>query len=110
MATRQLDLIHPGEILREEFMAPLELSTNALALALRVPATASARSSAAGVRSAPTPRCGWGATLAPAPISGWDCRRSTTCGRRRANWAAGSSKRFIPGLPDSERGSATPVP
>ena len=39
MVTRQLDPIHPGEILREEFMAPLELSTNALALALRVPAT-----------------------------------------------------------------------
>ena len=30
---------HPGEILREEFMAPLGLSANALALALRVPAT-----------------------------------------------------------------------
>lgn len=30
---------HPGEILREEFMAPLKLSANALALALRVPAT-----------------------------------------------------------------------
>ena len=39
MATMQLDPIHPGEILREEFMAPLELSANALALALRVPAT-----------------------------------------------------------------------
>ena len=30
---------HPGEILREEFMGPLGLSANALALALRVPAT-----------------------------------------------------------------------
>jgi len=30
---------HPGEILREEFMVPLKLSANALALALRVPAT-----------------------------------------------------------------------
>jgi addiction module HigA family antidote len=30
---------HPGEILREEFMKPLGLSANALALALRVPAT-----------------------------------------------------------------------
>ena len=30
---------HPGEILREEFMAPLALSANALATALRVPAT-----------------------------------------------------------------------
>ena len=29
----------PGEVLREEFMKPLGLSANALALALRVPAT-----------------------------------------------------------------------
>ena len=29
----------PGEVLREEFMVPLRLSANALALALRVPAT-----------------------------------------------------------------------
>lgn len=31
--------IHPGEHLREDFMKPLGLSVNALALALRVPAT-----------------------------------------------------------------------
>jgi len=31
--------LHPGEMLREEFMVPLGLSANALALALRVPAT-----------------------------------------------------------------------
>jgi addiction module HigA family antidote len=31
--------IHPGEILLEEFMEPLGLSSNALSLALRVPAT-----------------------------------------------------------------------
>jgi len=31
--------IHPGEILREEYLEPLGLSANALALALRVPAT-----------------------------------------------------------------------
>lgn len=31
--------IHPGEILREEFLIPLDMSVNALALALRVPAT-----------------------------------------------------------------------
>jgi antitoxin HigA-1 len=29
---------HPGEVLREEFMVPLSLSANKLALALRVPA------------------------------------------------------------------------
>ena len=31
--------IHPGEILREEFLLPLGLSANALSLALLVPAT-----------------------------------------------------------------------
>jgi addiction module HigA family antidote len=31
--------IHPGEILREEYLQPLELSVNALATNLRVPAT-----------------------------------------------------------------------
>ena len=31
--------MHPGEILREEFMAPMGISANALAMALRVPAT-----------------------------------------------------------------------
>ncbi|UIF90776.1 HigA family addiction module antitoxin [Cupriavidus sp. UYPR2.512] len=30
--------IHPGEILREEFLVPLDMSANALALALRVTA------------------------------------------------------------------------
>lgn len=30
--------IHPGEVLREEFLEPLGLSANALATALRVPA------------------------------------------------------------------------
>lgn len=31
--------VHPGEMLREEFMVPLGLSANALAIALRVPST-----------------------------------------------------------------------
>jgi addiction module HigA family antidote len=31
--------VHPGEVLREEYLAPLGLSVNALATALRVPAT-----------------------------------------------------------------------
>lgn len=35
----RLVAIHPGEFLREDFMKPLSLSINALALALRVPAT-----------------------------------------------------------------------
>ena len=31
--------IHPGEVLREDFLVPLNMSVNALAQALRVPAT-----------------------------------------------------------------------
>ena len=31
--------VHPGEVLREDFLIPLGLSVNALALALGVPAT-----------------------------------------------------------------------
>jgi antitoxin HigA-1 len=37
-STELLPLITPGEFLVEEFLAPLGLSANALALALRVPA------------------------------------------------------------------------
>ncbi|MCW5982911.1 MAG: HigA family addiction module antidote protein [Bryobacteraceae bacterium] len=35
----RLPPVHPGEILREEFLFPLGMSANELALALRVPAT-----------------------------------------------------------------------
>ena len=37
--TDRVVAIHPGEYLREDFMRPLQLSVNALSLALRVPAT-----------------------------------------------------------------------
>jgi len=39
MIKNNLRPIHPGEILREEFLLPLGLSANALSLALLVPAT-----------------------------------------------------------------------
>jgi len=38
-ARDRLPAIHPGEILREEFLAPLGMTAHELALALRVPAT-----------------------------------------------------------------------
>ena len=37
--SKQLSPIHPGEILREDFMKPLDISMNRLALELRVPVT-----------------------------------------------------------------------
>ena len=39
MKRKQLDPIHPGEVLEEEFMLPLGLSANALAKAIDVPVT-----------------------------------------------------------------------
>ena len=39
VATPNRVTTHPGEMLREEFLRPLGLSVNALAMALRVPAT-----------------------------------------------------------------------
>ena len=38
-AKEKMPPLHPGEMLREEFMRPLGISANALALALRVPVT-----------------------------------------------------------------------
>ncbi|TSA48825.1 MAG: addiction module antidote protein, HigA family [Nitrosomonadales bacterium] len=38
MATNKMRPIHPGEILREEYLVPLEMSAHALAMELRVPA------------------------------------------------------------------------
>ena len=39
MTSKALAPVHPGEILREEFFAPLDMSPYALAAALRVPRT-----------------------------------------------------------------------
>ena len=39
MSKKRLPPVHPGEILREEFMLPLALSSNALAAALGLTAT-----------------------------------------------------------------------
>lgn len=38
-AIKRLPPIHPGEVVREEFLKPMNLSAHQLALALRVPAT-----------------------------------------------------------------------
>ena len=38
MATNKMRPIHPGEILREEYLVPLNMSAHALAMELHVPA------------------------------------------------------------------------
>lgn len=39
MATNKMRSIHPGEILREEYLVPLNMSAHALAMELRAPAS-----------------------------------------------------------------------
>ena len=39
MIENRMRPIHPGEILREDYLVPLNMSVNALAIALRVPST-----------------------------------------------------------------------
>jgi len=39
MATNRMRPIHPGEILREEYLVPLNMSAHALAIELRAPAS-----------------------------------------------------------------------
>ena len=38
MTSKKMKSLHPGEILLEEFLKPMELSQNKLAIAIRVPA------------------------------------------------------------------------
>jgi len=38
MATNRMRPIHPGEVLREEYLVPLKMTAHALAMALRLPA------------------------------------------------------------------------
>jgi addiction module HigA family antidote len=39
LPVNRMRAVHPGEILREDYLAPLGMSANALAVALNVPAT-----------------------------------------------------------------------
>jgi hypothetical protein len=66
----KLKPVHPGEVLREEFMIPFNLNANSLALALRVAPPAVyeiVKKSAAPLRKW---LCGWGVTLGRRPTSG----------------------------------------
>jgi len=38
MSEKKIEPLHPGEVLRTEFLEPLEMSQNRLAIAIRVPA------------------------------------------------------------------------
>jgi len=78
VATPRRVTVHPGEVLGEEFLQPLGLSANALALALRVPATRiGAIIKGERAVSADTAPFGLRVFSVPAPSSGSTCRRCT---------------------------------
>jgi len=77
---------HPGEILREDFLAPLGLSMNELALDLRVPVTRIAEIIHERRGITLTPRCAWPAISILARDSGSIFRRLTILGLRKTNW------------------------
>jgi addiction module HigA family antidote len=49
--------VHPGEVLREDFMKPLGLTVNRLALELHVPATRIGEMCTSGAESRRRPLC-----------------------------------------------------
>jgi len=66
--------VHPGEILLEDFMKPLRLSVNKLALDLHVPATRIGEIVIGAGASVPTRRSGWLGISKLTPNSGSICK------------------------------------
>ena len=63
--------MHPGEMLREEFLLPLGLSPGKVAKAAGIPRTRVERIAREETQaSRRTPRCGWLKSSEPAPNSG----------------------------------------
>ena len=68
--TRKVKPVHPGEILREEFMVPLGLSMNRAAMDLRVPVTRIADMVNENAKLPPIQRCGSHVTSGTVQLSG----------------------------------------
>ena len=66
----KLPPIHPGEILREEFLLPLNMSANALAMALKVPAPRINDIVREKRALRPIQRCVWRVISVPRPTFG----------------------------------------
>ena len=79
-----LPLITPGEYLVEAFLEPLKLSINALAIALRVPATRMQAIVKGGAALRPTRLCASRNTSGRRPSSGSTCREISIWIRRSA--------------------------
>ena len=70
--------VHPGEVLREDFLVPIGLSVNALSVALLTPRRAFTKLSKSDTVCPPTPPLAWPVTLVAMPPHGWFFKRTLT--------------------------------
>jgi hypothetical protein len=105
---KRLPLIHPGEILRDDFLQPMKISVYALAEAIKVPRSRVNDIVLGPVASPPTRRSASRAISAPRRISGSTFRRVTTWRRRIESFAGASRVRSGRGLPD-EKSERSPL-
>jgi addiction module HigA family antidote len=89
---KKLPPVHPGEVLREDYLIPAAVTVNALALALRMPV--SRIYEIVNRTRAITPETALRLARGPARNSGWAYRPTTISKRRRRNSKNGSSARF----------------
>lgn len=80
--TDKLYPVHPGEVLLEEFIKPMNLSQNRLAIDIGVDARR-IRSYLASALSLRIPPCASHASSETHLNSGWDCKPNTTSMLRR---------------------------
>ena len=108
----RLPPVHPGDVLRHDFLDPLGLTPHALALALRVPPnriTAILPGSAPSRRNPPSV---WPVISAPVRASGLTCKNPMSWNRpsaRRAHASAPRSRRATCPAPPARDGGRNPA-
>ena len=93
--TKKLAPVHPGEVLREDFLVPMSLTAYAVARACGVPRTRIERLAREETPVTADTALRLAKYFGTTPASGWECRRSTTLSARRTKWRlkSGSSSR-----------------
>ena len=94
MTEEKLDPIHPGEVLLEEFLKPMSLSQNKLAISIGVPARRINEIvlGKRGITADTALRLG--DVLICQPNSGWGYRWTMSLMSLRINWLIDCSKKF----------------
>lgn len=96
MPTNKTRPIHPGEILREEFLVPLDLSPHALAMELHVPAPRINDIVRERRAVTPTRPCVLHAISTRLPSSGSTCKADLISRSYKTNLAKESARKYVP--------------